>query len=614
MGIALENVGVLLGLGVLALPVLIHLLSRRRHVVIDWAAMQFLPAGHASRRRRWLDDLPLLLLRLGILALIVTALATPVSDSPLLAPLADGPARDVVLVLDGSFSMGRADGQGRTAWQEATDWARDYVTHLGRGDRVALLVARQPPLHVTDGFVSDRSILTGQIDRLPAPRGNAGNVPAVAEGWKRLRDHGTADRREIIVLTDRQHHGWAADAALAQWAALGRQLAADRESVAGQPLPSLRVRTVGGTPAPANTSLAALVPTRGVVTPGHTVTFRSAVHAAAGPVKLRVDVDGKPLTTLAPSGTANARGQVPVEFSHDFDTPGQHPVTLTLEPADPEHAAPDRVQHAVVEVVPAIRVLVVDGGELTAAGGSFFVRRALEGSPGQPGGSPVVLQARRVHEFTPDDLTGDAPRVVILADVPGLTAGQRTALDIYVERGGSVLVAAGPRATAAAYDELYRGGAGWLPARLVAVAGENGPAVQPEPRTFAHPALELFRREPNGTLGQARFKRWWKVATDARHAGTPVALLSNGDPLLVEKKPATAGRCSAPSRSTAAGTRRCRPPGNSPFSCTSWCTTWPGRPRAITSSPTAGRYGSIGRAAARPPSSCKRRKRNRRSP
>jgi hypothetical protein len=99
-----------------------------------------------------------------------------------------------------------------------------------------------------------------------------------------------------------------------------------------------------------------------------------------------------------------------------------------------------------------------------------------------------------------------------------------------------VLVAAGPRATAAAYDELYRGGAGWLPARLVAVAGENGPAVQPEPPTFAHPALELFRRQPNGTLGQARLKRWWKVATDARHGGTPVALLSNGDPLLVEKK------------------------------------------------------------------------------
>ena len=41
----------LLGLLGVALPVIIHLLNRRRDTVIDWGAMQFLDLGRQARRK-----------------------------------------------------------------------------------------------------------------------------------------------------------------------------------------------------------------------------------------------------------------------------------------------------------------------------------------------------------------------------------------------------------------------------------------------------------------------------------------------------------------------------------------------------------------------------------
>src|ERR1700691_1982272 len=105
MNFRVENLGILFGLFALAVPLILHLLQRRRHDILDWGAMQFLPDSVSTQRRRWLDEILLMLLRMGMIALIVLALATPFSTSAWLAPLGDQATRDVVLVLDGSYSM-----------------------------------------------------------------------------------------------------------------------------------------------------------------------------------------------------------------------------------------------------------------------------------------------------------------------------------------------------------------------------------------------------------------------------------------------------------------------------------------------------------------------------
>src|SRR5438477_10639160 len=109
----LFNPWMLVGLVVLAIPPLIHLLNRRRFEVVDWGAMQFLQVSEVTRRRLFLEELLLMLLRMALLGVLVFALAGPFLHTTLGARLGPRTNRDVVLVFDGSYSMG-ATGTGQS--------------------------------------------------------------------------------------------------------------------------------------------------------------------------------------------------------------------------------------------------------------------------------------------------------------------------------------------------------------------------------------------------------------------------------------------------------------------------------------------------------------------
>ena len=69
---------VLVGLGALVLPVLIHLIQRERKRVVEFPSLMFLrKIPYQSVRRRRIRDWLLLVMRLAALALIVLAFARP---------------------------------------------------------------------------------------------------------------------------------------------------------------------------------------------------------------------------------------------------------------------------------------------------------------------------------------------------------------------------------------------------------------------------------------------------------------------------------------------------------------------------------------------------------
>src|SRR5215468_11004674 len=96
------NVLMLAGLAGVAIPVIIHLLNRRRFNVVDWGAMQFLQISEATRRRIMVEEILLMLLRMGLIAVFVMAVALPVIPSAAVARFVGGGDRDVVLIFDGS--------------------------------------------------------------------------------------------------------------------------------------------------------------------------------------------------------------------------------------------------------------------------------------------------------------------------------------------------------------------------------------------------------------------------------------------------------------------------------------------------------------------------------
>jgi hypothetical protein len=555
MGI--ENLSMLFGLTALAIPVLIHLLRRRRHDVVAWGAMQFLPTSTATRRRQFWDELPLMMLRMLTIALIVVALSGPYAAGTIFAPLSDRPARDVVIVLDGSYSMGRRDIHGQTPWEAARHWLRERVEQQGRSERMAILIARRPPHWWQAGLTGDRTRLLARIEELPAPRSNAGLPAALAEAWRLLQAQGAATEQEIVILTDRQHHGWADDATRRQWVSVGSYLEGEmnKRQASGHIVPQLRVLDVARGPSTPNRVLGPLGMSRGLIAASQSVKLTSTL-AGHGPLpkRIRMAVDGEPTQNVPLPMKTDDAIPVPLAFTQRFDKPGLHVVTLTLESDGAADAlSADDEQHAVVEVVAELPVLLVDGDrEITSSTSTFFLDKALGGSRQH---SVVVPRPVPAVELTAAHILGGRdgtrPRVVVLADVPQMTPAVEAAIETYLQEGGGVLVLLGPRLQAAMelYNQrLYRQGQGWLPARLAEVAGEVGGAgARPDAQTFRHPALELLRAAAGG-FGQVVFPRWWKLKIDDKGAGAVIAGLGSGDPLLVER-PYGKGRtilCSVP--------------------------------------------------------------------
>ena len=160
----------LIGLAGVALPVLAHLLSRSKFDVVNWGAMQFLNPSRKTRQKMRLEELLLLLVRIGIIALLGFAFARPWINSWFLMGYSSAGNRDVVLIIDGSNSMARSDGL-TSLHQKAMRRAKEFLTTLGPGDTVSLIDARDLPIKVVDSPIQDFQLVSEKIDSIPPASG-----------------------------------------------------------------------------------------------------------------------------------------------------------------------------------------------------------------------------------------------------------------------------------------------------------------------------------------------------------------------------------------------------------------------------------------------------------
>jgi hypothetical protein len=531
----------LFGLAALAIPPIVHLLNRRRFDVVDWAAMQFLQLSERTRKKIFLEQLLLMLLRMGLIAILVLGMASPWVRVPWLAKIAPRPNRDVVIILDGSFSMAYAK-DGRTAHDAAKDWAGEFLNRLQPGDAVAVFQAKQVPAPLVGNLSSDLAAVRGAINDAPKPRGGVNMSAAVREAILLLKASGK-QQRDIVILTDGQRHGWADPKSLERWELLA----------GGTPegdVPSMWVvNVVPDRPVDIpNWSLSPIQSSRAVAAVGREVKFKTdlELHGAAGhkpPGKVKVEVDGRPAGDVRPPSIAD-KGRIPLTVTQRFTTPGSHLVTLTI---DEDAMSGDNRQDYAVEVMPTVPVLIVDGDARSPrTRGADFLRDAL--APALDTQPSFLLRIVSPAEFSPDLLTkpigrepGSVPRVLVLMNVPAIRPDQGQAIEAFLTAGGGVLATLGNRAEAANYnDEHFRDGRGWLPARLVDPVGDEGD-LDKAPRvvmaSLENSALELFRSDDPGTLaGSAYFPRHWKLETKTEAGGVPIALLTDRTPLFVEKQ------------------------------------------------------------------------------
>ncbi|MHC4599067.1 MAG: BatA domain-containing protein, partial [Planctomycetota bacterium] len=194
-----------------SVPLIIHLLVRRRYNRLPWAAMDLLLRAYKKTNRRLrLENWLVLFLRMLAVLLVAFALARPVLRGGSVVAKIGERNRSVFLLLDDSYSMSYQRGR-RTPFEEARKAAADILATLKPGsDSVSLiLVSAQPDIVYGEP--------TPELDKVKQALGDAQPGHAASDLCKGLEALleilampavKRAPNKEVYFLTDGQKLAW----------------------------------------------------------------------------------------------------------------------------------------------------------------------------------------------------------------------------------------------------------------------------------------------------------------------------------------------------------------------------------------------------------------------
>ena len=482
-------------LAALAIPVLIHLFQREKKQVMRFPSLMFVQrVPYKSIQRRRVHNWLLLLVRLAALTLIVLAFTRPFFEGQDLGAVAGGGAREVVVLLDQSYSMGYAD-----RWEFAQAAAAEAIDGLGPADRGSVvLFSSGAEIALRSSAGGERERLIAAVEAAEPTAGATRFAPALKVAGGILADS-PLPRREVILVSDFQRVGWRGEE--------GTSLP-DGATLTAVPI-------TGGAEAP-NVAVTGVSLARSTFSNQERVVA-TAVVANRGTQsltggQLALEIDGRPIETERLD--VEAGGSVSVTFA-----------PFTLAESDMRGSVrtgadaliADNVFNFVVSPVQPVRVVVVDRGGTGSA--ALYLTRALA-----IGDAPrFETTVRQPNALSDNDLRGAS--IVVLNDVVVPAAlGRRLAR--FVDAGGGLFVALGPRATWPQDVDL-------LPAALQErVDRTQGDAARIGALEYGHPVFEPFRAPRSGDFSAARIYGYRAVVPVP--SAQVLARFDAGAPALVE--------------------------------------------------------------------------------
>ncbi len=523
------NAILLAGAAAFLIPLIIHLLNRRRVQRVAWGAMSLLREALRQRKRNLrIEQLLLLLTRIAIPIVLAVCLARPVLSW--FRQLIGANKNSLVVLLDNSFSM-RAPGPGGTARDRSRDDLRRILENLPRGSEANLILAGSP----TRTLLEQPSTILDQFPKLLLQDPSLGGPLALNDAFrlgaaelKRMSNPG----REILLISDFQQTDWRA-------LADGGNLLALEALKKEQPAPQITFyRTAGDLQE--NLSVASVEPSAFVVARGQTIALRTRLQNH-GPrpyqdIAVHLEADGARLRTTRVSVAPNA--ETVLTLNHVFDSAGDHSLTVRIEG---DSFPDDNAWSIVVPVREQVNCLLL-GDRVTKAapldGPTDFLELAL--APHQSAAAKAlkdVIYATTLdyRRFNEKSLIGT--EVVILSNVEKATGRLLVDLEAFVRRGGGLIIFGGPSVDSRAYDqEFWKDGRGLLPCAIKGAGHvEEGQApARILSQRHTHPATVYFNDARGLRLQDASFQHWLKfdrIEGDAR----VLLSLDRGDALMVER-------------------------------------------------------------------------------
>ena len=477
--------GILIGLFALALPVLIHFIRSRKYVRVEIGALRFLRVAIQERRRwRRIENWPLLLARLAVVALLTLLFARPFfPDREKIAP---GELEAIVLA-DASGSM---SGAHFAAVQSAV---RETLAKIPPGAKVTIAA-----------FADEVRPLDGaQLDALRA-------APGARTDYARMVNW-TLDH---IAQSERKNaHVWL----------IGDLQSASLPAVPPRLWPANAHASVVRVP-PAGTWNVAVAKVE-LLTPYVAeeaeveVTVVISGDAPAAKREVVFEIDGQP--PLKQMAEADG-GRVQFRWKPEHAGPVRGSVAITSDDAFPD----DNRRPFAAQLTEPKRVLLIEGGTpLTPfEGEAYFLEKALGVSGKAHAPSPFASHVQL-------DLTNlESASAVALCNTAALPAEAAAQLTKFVQNGGAVAFFLGGNTDLANLARLAK--AGLFPKKTVPVGVPVPRAIESWDKT--HAALARFDGAERGDLRSVVLRD--AFAIEAGADWQVLARLDNGHPALLARE------------------------------------------------------------------------------
>jgi uncharacterized membrane protein YobD (UPF0266 family) len=501
----------LFGLIAASLPLLIHLLNRRKLNRIRFPAVRFIlmsqkRISRSYRLRHWI----LLALRTMAVVLLALLLANPIFQTGAGLFAGGGPV-SLVILLDNSLSMTwSGDGIG---FKQAKEAARLLITSLGESDRAAIIptsISGKEPIRLK----LEKDVLLKELDQIEIADGTANFSIALGKAYELLGE--PAGQKEIRLISDLGLTGWD-----------NFSMSSLKQVDPAIPVKAIRVGRKQKLLNVAVKEIRAAGQGIGVDLPLHleaVVANFSDQEVKDLLVQLSIDGQNKDqkLTSVPP------RGDTTVSLQTRLSQAGSHAGQLTIKK---DGLAGNASMHFGVHAQDQLRILVVDGDPQTSLVQSetFFLTRAL--NPAGESDSSQYLPT----VIIPEALSGaalDAYQVIVLCNVAALPDSFIAKLQNYLRGGGGLLIFGGDRLQADNYN-----------AKLAQIVGtpirdkKQGLEASGEKigkLELTHPALQSL--SDNLLQESIKSARVWGYSRVSASGKTVLMSLANGDPLLIEHK------------------------------------------------------------------------------
>lgn len=533
---------VLWGIALGGIPIVIHLLHKRKYRETSWAAMRFLlEAARKNSRRVRLEKLLLLTVRTLLLLFLVGALQGMYFETTSTRLDQQGPTHHVV-VIDASFSMRYRENAQADRFAEARKTALRIVDTLRPGDLVNLVLITGPSKRVVLSTPArSRQWIRSRFEQAAEeaeakndvdPNAAAGRValsathefgrllPTLTDVGQLLK-RTELPRKKVYLISDFQAATWAPTSPT-QRARIRNSLKSISENA------SLVLVDVSNGDAE-NAAITRLETESRFAVYGQPVRLKAtAMNFGSQRLQNRTIefyVDGR----LADSRTVNLEPgkEQPIEFTYPPEKSpsaipkleiGEHYLEVRL---DEDRLPLDNIRGLSLPVKDEIKVLLVDGnpGVTKRENAASYISKALRPSTEKEDWQGII----RPRTITEAALLGtDLSNVdcVFLCNVTSFQQSEARKLQAFVESGGGLVVCLGPQSRAENYNAvLFREGDGVLPARVrdhVQRYGA-GDSFQLDTSTLidtskqVHPIVEVFRGNPGSGLQSVFCRRYFRA-------------------------------------------------------------------------------------------------------